>query len=103
MADEDKRVAYTTGIGGNLIVGDLEITPEGTEVTREQWTTVRDAAAQARLHVSLDKDFENKGLEATINEDGSATTAPPVADVGTTVDGTDASGSTTKPARSGRG
>lgn len=77
MADEDKRVAYTTGIGGTLIVGDLVITPEGTEVTREQWTTVRDAAAQSRLQISLDRDFEAKGLEAKINEDGSASVVKP--------------------------
>lgn len=61
MADDEKqtetRVARTAGVAGTLHVGELEITPEGTELTREQWDEVAAAAVQNHVIVRLDEEF----------------------------------------------
>jgi hypothetical protein len=66
MADE-KRVVRTAGVSGEFRLpglletddgpADLVITPEGTEVTQEQWLAVAEAATTNHVIVRLDEDF----------------------------------------------
>lgn len=66
MADE-KRVVRTAGISGTLRMpglletddgpADLDITPEGVEVTQAQWEKIAEAATANHVVVRLDEDF----------------------------------------------
>lgn len=66
MADE-KRVVRTAGISGTLRMpglletddgpADLDITPDGVEVTRAQWDKIAEAATANHVVVRLDEDF----------------------------------------------
>lgn len=66
MADE-KRVVRTAGISGTLRMpglletddgpADLDITPDGVEVTRAQWEKIAEAATANHVVVRLDEDF----------------------------------------------
>lgn len=95
MADEEKRVARTAGVSGTFHVGDLTITPEGVEVTQDQWENeVAPAAAANHVVVRLDEDFRPRILQKQDQEqvpDDSATetkTEETVdANQGTAVDG----------------
>lgn len=62
MADEEKRVARTAGVSGEFRVGDLTITPEGTELTLDEWKTVAEAAVVNHVIVRLDEDFTPEQL-----------------------------------------
>jgi len=61
---EEKRVARTASISGNFVVGDLTITPEGVELTKEQWISVRDAGFANGVRVALDDEFSPEVQEA---------------------------------------
>jgi hypothetical protein len=97
MADEEKRVARTAGVSGTFHVGDLTITPEGVEVTQDQWENeVAPAAAANHVVVRLDEDFRPRILQKQDQEqeqvpDDSATEAKTEetadASQGTAVDG----------------
>lgn len=57
MADDSKRVVRTPGMYGTFHVGDVTITPDGTEIDYEQWKTIAAAAVTNRVVVRLDEDF----------------------------------------------
>jgi len=105
MADET-RVARTAGISGTLRLpglldtpdgpADLDITPEGVEVTRDQWTKIAAAATANHVVVRLDEDFpfQPPAEEAPKTADNGpetaeadATTETKTEDTGTAVDG----------------
>lgn len=102
MADET-RVARTAGISGTLRLpgfletpdgpADLDITPEGTEVTREQWEAISEAAAAGHVVVRLDEDFpfepaaEEAPKTADTGPEAAGTGETKTEDTGTAVDG----------------
>lgn len=105
MADDEKteetRVARTAGSSGTFHVGELTVTPQGTELTRDQWLTVADAAVVNHVIVRLDEEFSRPAEEAQepdVSTTGSATAQgvdaepgtndPKTQDSGTEVDGT---------------
>jgi hypothetical protein len=105
MADE-KRVARTAGESGTFHVGDLTITPEGTELTRDEWMTVADAAVVSHVIVRLDEEFppqaEPKAAEET-DAGAAGENKEQTQDTGTAVDGAPApASSSTGTTRKGR-
>ena len=77
MADET-RVVRTAGVYGNFVLpglletddgpADLVLHPEGTEITFEQWKTVREAAVANQVVVRLDEDFPGELYAAEIEK-----------------------------------
>lgn len=63
MAD-DKRVVRTAGVYGTFIVGDITITPEGVEVSRDEWLTIAESAVVNQVVVRLDEDFPQAPVPA---------------------------------------
>lgn len=105
MADET-RVVRTAGVSGEFRLPglahgddgpeDLVITPDGIDVTRDQWLTVADAATTNHVIVRLDEDFpvqiaETKapaaGDESPGEPSGAETKTEDVTSTGTSVDG----------------
>lgn len=99
MAD-DKRVVRTAGVSGTFVLpglldtddgpADLTITPEGVEVTREQWLAVAAAATQNHVIVRLDEDFPVELEPAPKAQEDETPSSPPAGEStesGTTVDG----------------
>src|SRR3982750_2756021 len=107
MADET-RVVRTAGVYGNFVLpglletddgpADLVLHPEGTEITFEQWKTVREAAVANQVVVRLDEDFPGELYAAEIEKAEAARAAEATAgtpeqkpsDPTPTVDGSDA-------------
>jgi len=119
MADE-KRIVRTAGVAGTFVLSgllqteegpaDLVITPEGTEVTREQWEAVAKAATENHVIVRLDEDFpvaeaqDPKTAETASGDAGENKEQVQTQDTGTAVDGTETptSSSTGGTTRKGR-
>lgn len=77
MAD-DKRVVRTAGVYGTFHVGDVTITPEGTEVSFEEWKTVAAAAVENQVVVRLDEDFPGELYAADAAKRLDEESPPPV-------------------------
>lgn len=75
MAD-DKRLARTAGVYGTFHVGDVTITPEGTEVSFEEWKTVAAAAVANQVVIRLDEDFSGELYAAEAAKRVEETSAP---------------------------
>lgn len=102
MADET-RVVRTAGVYGTFVLpgarttpdgpADLQVTPEGTEITFEEWQILAKAAVDNQVVVRLDEDFpaERYAAAAQKREESSAE-AP---EAGTSVNGESTDTSTT--------
>src|SRR3982750_4316157 len=118
MADET-RVVRTAGVYGNFVLpglletddgpADLVLHPEGTEITFEQWKTIREAAVANQVVVRLDEDFPGELYAAEIEKAEAARAAEATAGTSgqkpseptPTVDGNDTSTSGRRGARTG--
>jgi len=77
MADET-RVVRTAGVYGNFVLpglldtddgpADLVITPDGAEITFEQWKVVAEAATANHVVVRLDEDFPGELYAAELEK-----------------------------------
>jgi hypothetical protein len=110
MADET-RLVRTAGVAGEFRLpgllntpegpADLVITPEGTEVTQEQWLAVAEAATVNHVIVRLDEEFPVAVAETQAPPPG-AGEENKIEDTGTAVDGAETPPSSTGSTRKGR-
>lgn len=102
MADETTRLVRTAGVSGEFRLpglldtpdgpADLVITPDGVEVTKEQWLAVADAATTNHVIVRLDEEFPVATAESALESQSPAPgtggeTNDTTEETGTAVDG----------------